>query len=219
MIDNRKVLAYLHDEANYKSTKQLNRDAFLRFATVGTVVSNKWEGWAMPVSHLNYVFIETESGYFTPVEIGKLTTSCVFRDGSVITETGLLNRGVKKQRDASGNIAFVSENPVKIKIKSSVKKLAIHVPTSIMLPYGTKYGCPIVLNNPKIAKHTTNNVPAGDYIVCDSVNGHVDFNTACVVNGGVFQCDYDTTRFDAKAVKEADAAFLKAVTVQDRYAY
>lgn len=219
MIDSRRVMMYLHDETKYRLTRRVNRDAKLRFATIGSLVSNKWEGWAANINYNNYTVIETVEGYYIPVPATSLNSICTFRDDTPINEAGLLSRGATKIRDGAGKIVFTSEKPISIKIRCNTRYAAIHVPRSIMLPFGSKYGCPTVINNARIKSHKASNGISGDYIVCPVVGNKPDLSNATIVNGAVFCEDYDMTRFNVDTLKKADAEFTKAVEVKERYDY
>lgn len=219
-IDMQLVMKYLHMESLYRETHMIKQDALLAFGTPNKmVVSNRHEGWSCRLTDSAYAVLETQQGYYIPLSIDKLAFFVCFRDNSPITLEGLKSRGVTVQSTPNGQL-LTCNGRVKVRINNLNRYAALHVPKSIMLQLGTKYGCPVILNNDKITTHGGARGTAGDYVVCSLLNnGCVDFNTATVVNGAIFEADYDMSRFSKQFLTDSDAKFLAAVSRGGRYDY
>lgn len=220
VIDMQLVMRYLHMESLYKETHMIKKDALLAFGTPNKmVVSNRHEGWSCRLTDAVYAVLETEQGYYIPLAVDKLAFMVCFRDNSPITLEGLKSRGVEVHNTTNGQV-FTSKERIKVRVNNLTRYAALHVPKKIMLQLGGKYGCPVILNNDKIASHGGGRGTAGDYVVCNLLNnGCPDFNTATVVNGAIFEADYDMSRFSKQFLQDSDAKFLAAVSRGVRYDY
>ena len=220
VVDMQLVMQYLHMESLYKETHMVKKDALLAFGTPNKmVVSNRHEGWSCRLTDSVYAVLETEQGYYIPLPVDKLAFMVCFRDNSPITLEGLKSRGVEAHKTANG-VFYTSKERIKVRVNNLNRYAALHVPKKIMLQLGTKYGCPVILNNDKISSHGGTRGTAGDYVVCSVLNnGCLDFNTATVVNGAIFEADYDMSRFSKQFLQDSDAKFLAAVSRGVRYDY
>lgn len=177
----------MFENFNWKRTHKKNYCIQICKPKLGTNVKNKLEGAKYTTNENKPYVAKGTVGEMWVMDLGKVTGTYNFADGTPITPAALA------AKEKKGLMDWITVKTKPMSQAGASYNWAVQLPINDRrfknFPVQTSWGDTLYANRPGL-EHG-----GGDFIVCPDVNGQPNLNDVWIVNGAIFETTYDMRSF------------------------